>query len=478
MRILDHLEPKNVFYFFEEISRIPHGSYHEEAISNYLVNFAKERNLEVIQDDLFNVIIIKEASEGYEDIDPIIIQGHMDMVCEKRDDVDKDMLTTGLDLEVRDGFVWAKGTTLGGDDGIALAYALALLDSDTIQHPRLEFVCTVCEEVGMDGANHIDCSPLKGHTFINIDNDEEGKVLASCAGGGKAIVRLNVEREDLDWSKVEVKISGLLGGHSGAEIDKGRASSQELMGRLLRRIHFQNECRLVSCVNGSKDNAISRDGSMVVATKNVEALKAIVKILEKEIHQEYKNDDPNIHFEAYQVSNDQKPLNLLSTCKVISLLTSMPQGIQRMSDDFEGFVETSLNWGVATLTNDAFEMNAALRSSVSSSYQQLVEKITWIAQSYGAQIVMRGEYPAWQWVEQSPLRNKMKKIYKEMFNQDLEICTIHAGVECGLFSEKIADMDAVSMGPNIYDIHTPNEHMEITSVQRIWEFLVRLIESK
>ncbi len=478
MRVLENLEPKSVFYFFEEISRIPHGSYHEEAISNYLVSFAKERNLKVIQDDLFNVIIIKEASPGYEDVDPIIIQGHMDMVCEKRDDVSKDMSTSALDLEVRDGFVWAKGTTLGGDDGIAVAYALALLDSDSIAHPRLEFVCTVCEEVGMDGANHIDCSSLKGHTFINIDNDEEGKVLASCAGGGKAIVRLNVNREDLDWPQAELKITGLLGGHSGAEIDKGRASSQELMGRILRAAHFQTELRLVSCTNGSKDNAISREGRLVIASKNIEAFKAIVKIIEKDIHQEYKEYDPDIHFEVEEVSNHQKPLDLLSSCKVISLLTSMPQGIQRMSDDFKGYVETSLNWGVATLYTDYFEMHAALRSCVSASYQQLVQKITWIAQSYGAQITMRGEYPVWQWVEQSPLRDKMEKIYKDMFDQNLEICTIHAGVECGLFSEKISNMDAVSMGPNIYDIHTPNEHMDIASVKRIWDFLVKVIETK
>lgn len=478
MRILEHLEPKNVFYFFEEISRIPRGSYNEEEISNYLVNFAKERNLEYIQDDLFNVIIFKEASKGYEDNDPIIIQGHMDMVCEKNADVDKDMSKEGLDLEVKDGFVWAKGTTLGGDDGIAVAYALALLDSDTISHPRLEFVCTVSEEVGMDGAQFIDCSSLKGHTFINIDNDEEGKVLASCAGGGKADVSLSVVRQELDWPKAQITISGLLGGHSGAEIHKGRASSQELMGRILRRCYYTSDLRLVSCVNGSKDNAISREGTMVVATQNINALKANVKILEKEIHQEYKGIDSDIHFDVLQISSDEKPLDQLSTCKVISLLTSLPQGIQKMSKEFDGFVETSLNWGVATLKGDCFDMQAALRSSVSASYDQLVQKVSWIAQSYGASIEMHGEYPAWQWVEQSNLRNKIVKIYKELFNKDLEICTIHAGVECGLFTDKISNMDAISMGPNIFDIHTPNEHLDIDSVKRTWEFLVKIIETK
>lgn len=478
MRVLENLEPNKVFYYFEEISKIPRPSYHEEAISNYLIQFAEAHHLEYIQDDLFNVIIFKDATPGYEDMDPIILQGHMDMVCEKRADVKKDMFTEGLDLEVLDGYVWAKGTTLGGDDGIAVAYALALLDSDTIQHPKLEFVCTIGEEVGMDGAHFIDLSCLDGHTLINLDSDDEGVVLAGCSGGGKAHVSLPVVRQACDWPMVKVSITGLLGGHSGAEIHKGRASSQELMGRILRRGYYTTPLRIVSCENGSKDNAISREGHLLVAVEKPEAFKAVVHILEKEIHEEYADIDPDIHFVAEDASNELLPLDQLSTCKVISLLTALPQGVQKMSKDIEGLVETSLNWGVASLHEDHFEMVSALRSSVSASYDQLVQKIYWIVQSYGATIEMKGEYPAWQWVKNSTLRDKMRTIYKEMYGEDLTITAIHAGVECGLFADKIDGMDAISMGPDIIDIHTPNEHMSIASVKKIWDFLVRVIETK
>ena len=268
MRVLEKLEPKSVFYFFEELTKIPRPSYHEKAVSDYLVQFAKDRDLEVHQDALYNVIIIKEASEGYEDAEPIILQGHMDMVCEKDPGVAKDMEKEGLDLEIDGDYIRAKGTTLGGDDGIAVAYALALLDSRTLRHPRLEFVCTVSEEVGMDGAHAIDLSPLKGHLLLNMDSEEEGVVLAGCAGGGTAAVTLPAEREKSDWSRMHVHIHGLQGGHSGSEINKGRASSAELTGRVLRGLSAVSDLRVIACVNGTKDNAISREGRILLAVRD------------------------------------------------------------------------------------------------------------------------------------------------------------------------------------------------------------------
>ncbi len=497
MRVLENIEPKAVFHFFEDLTQIPRPSYHEKAVSDYLVKFAKDRGLEVYQDKLYNVIIIKEASEGYENEEPIILQGHMDMVCEKDPGVTKDMEKEGLDLEVDGDYIRAKGTTLGGDDGIAVAYALALLDSKTLRHPRLEFICTVSEEVGMDGAHAIDLSPIKGHILLNMDSENEGVVLAGCAGGGCATVTLPVIREPFDGKIMHIHVNGLIGGHSGAEINKGRASSVELEGRILRALSDVSEIRLIACVNGNKDNAISRDGHLLLAVRDEAAVLKKLQEVETAVRAEYSVVDPDIRFtaedaEKFPAVTDGKaeaeaaaktpaawlPLTAEDTKRVISLLTELPQGIQRMDDNIPGMVETSLNWGVATLDGTKLTMRAAVRSSVGTAKDALVEKLRWIAESCGASMDFSGEYPAWEWVDKSVLRDKMARIYREMFGKDLVIETIHAGVECGLLSEKIPGMDAVSMGPNILDIHTPREHLSISSVQRTWDFIVRIIETK
>lgn len=484
MGVLDNLEPKEVFHFFEEITQIPRPSYHEKAISDYLVNFAKERGLEYYQDDLYNVIIIKEASEGYEDVEPIILQGHMDMVCEKDPGVEKDMEKEGLDIEVDGDYIRAKGTTLGGDDGIAVAYALALLDSKTLKHPRLEFVCTVSEEVGMDGAHAIDLSPIKGHTLLNMDSENEGIVLAGCAGGGSANIKLEIEREDCDWDRMMIHINNLVGGHSGSEINKGRASSVSLMGRVLRELSDVTKVRLVSAINGSKDNAISRECKMVVAVSKPKEAKKKIKELEQIVRSEYHAVDPDITISCEEagdlndVSKNAAPLTKKCTKRVISLITALPQGIQRMSDNVPGLVETSLNWGVAELSAYDFRMKAAVRSSVSTAKDEVFRRLRWIAKSYDAEMEITGEYPAWEWVENSKLRDKMARIYRNMFGKDLVIEAIHAGVECGLLADKIPNMDAISMGPNILDIHTPKEHLSISSVERMWRFIVAIIEDR
>lgn len=484
MGVLESLEPKEVFHFFEEITQIPRPSYHEKAISDYLVKFAEDRGLEVYQDSLYNVIIIKEASEGRESDDPIILQGHMDMVCEKNPGVEKDMTKEGLDLEIDGDYVRAKGTTLGGDDGIAVAYALALLDSASLSHPRLEFICTVSEEVGMDGAHAIDLSPIKGHTLLNMDSEDEGIVLAGCAGGGSANIALPIQREAFEGERVLVHIHGLTGGHSGTEIHKGHASSVSLVSRLLRNLAVCTDMRLVSMVNGSKDNAISREGSFVLAVSDRKAAEDVIQKAASDIKSEYHLPDPHLSIDIEEpaalagVSPDTDPLTAESTRSVITLLNDLPQGVQRMSDNVEGLVETSLNWGIAGLSNDDFSMKAAVRSSVGTAKDDLIARLDWIAQSCGGTFSMTGEYPAWEWVEHSPLREKMARIYKSMFGSDLVIEAIHAGVECGLLADKIPDMDAISMGPNILDIHTPNEHLSISSVERMWRFIKAVIEER
>lgn len=483
MRVLENVEPREVFRFFEDLTQIPRPSHHEKAVSDYLVSFAKERGLEVYQDALYNVIIIKEASRGYEDAEPLILQGHMDMVCEKDPGIEKDMEKEGLDLEVSDDFVRARGTTLGADDGIAAAMALALLDSDTIGHPRLEFICTVCEEVGMDGASAIDLSPIRGHVLLNLDSESEGSVLAGCAGGAMADVNLPVKREPCGWTRIGVKIEGLKGGHSGDAIDKGRASSVSLMGRVLRGLMEVTEVRLISAEHGSKDNAISREGKLLLAVRDKAAAERKLSEMERNVRAAYSIADPDIRFttaEPQEAAGETagEPLTEESTRAVTRLVSALPQGVLRMSDHRKGLVETSLNWGIATLDADQFRMGAAVRSAVNTEKEALLLRLRWIAETCGASMEVRGVYPAWEWVEHSKLRDRMARIYRELFGRELKVEEIHGGVECGLLSGKIPHMDAVSMGPDIFDIHTPREHLSISSVQRTWEFVKKIVEDK
>lgn len=484
MRVLENLEPKNVFRFFEELTQIPRPSHQEKAVSDYLVRFAKARGLEVHQDAIYNVIIIKEASTGYENEAPIILQGHMDMVCETAPGCTKDMSREGLDLVVTGDYISAKGTTLGGDDGVAVAYALALLDDETLAHPRLEFVCTVAEEVGMDGAHAIDCSPLKGHLLLNMDSEDEGVVLAGCAGGGTAEVSLPAEREACPWERATLQVTGLTGGHSGTEINKGRSSSVAVLARVLREAADQTDLRLLAMVNGSKDNAISREGTALVAVENRQAFADAVAASAKAIAAEVHAADPGLAITVTTgrpvagVAQDADALNAEATRRALALMTALPAGVQRMSDNVAGLVETSLNWGVATLDGDGLVMRAALRSSVGTAYRALADKVRWVAQSLGATVETGGEYPAWEWVEDSVLRDKMARIYREMFGKELVIEAIHAGVECGLLAGKIPNLDAISMGPDILDIHTPQERLSISSTKRMYDFIVKIIETK
>ena len=483
-RILEGIEPAEVFRYFEEIASIPRPSGREKKISDYLIHFAETHGFEHYRDALNNVIIIKEASEGYERQEPIILQGHMDMVCEKDPGVHKDMNEEGLDLEVDGDFIFANGTTLGGDDGIAVAYALALLDSDTLKHPRLECVITVGEEVGMDGAKFIDCSPLKGHLLLNLDSEKEGVVLAGCAGGATEKVILPIKREAFDGERVAIHVSGLTGGHSGTEIHKGRANAMLVLIRTIMEASRVTDVRLLSITAGSKDNAIPREATAIAAVKDYSKLRESVLESEKNLQKEYRAVDPGLRVTAEKKTEtsasrkDADPLTVEDTHRVIALVNSLPSGVQRMSDAVEGLTETSLNWGITELSGSEFTMCASVRSSVSSALAALIQKINWIAGFYGAHTTESGAYPPWEWVEHSELRNRMSVIYREMFGKELVIEAIHAGVECGLLAGKINKLDAVSMGPDIFHIHTPQERLSISSAGRMYEYIRRIIEYK
>ncbi len=476
MAVLTGLQPERVFHYFEEICSIPHPSYHEEKISAYLVEFAKAHNLEYYTDDLYNVIMIKEASEGMENAAPIILQGHMDMVAEQDDDCTKDMLTEGLDLEIVDGFVTAKGTTLGGDDGIAVAMSLALLEDESLVHPRLEVIITVSEEVGMEGAAGIDVSMLKGRKLLNLDSEEEGHFLAGCAGGCRVNVNFPVKKVALNGQLVSIDVKNCTGGHSGAEIDKGRANATYVANRILAAGLEADEICIVDFVGGTKDNAIPRSTSAKVIANDdvVEAMKEEAAAIKNE----YAITDPDMTIEIKSQGDTViNGVNASETERFIQLLTCMPNGVQTMSHDIEGLVETSLNLGILNVTDDAITYACSLRSSVDSAKTALIRKVLMVAKAFDCNCSIHGDYPAWEYKRESDFRDEMVQIYTEMNGEAPIVETIHAGVECGLLAAKLPGLDAVSIGPEMYDIHTPQERLGIKSTERVYNFVRKVIES-
>ncbi len=473
------LKPANVFRYFEEIAAIPHGSRNTKAISDYLVNFAKEHDLEHYQDALNNVVIIKEATAGYEATEPIIIQGHMDMVCEKEKDCDIDFEKDGLDLYVDGDFLKARGTTLGGDDGIAVAYALAILESEELSHPRLEVVITVDEEIGMLGAEGIDLSMLKGHKMLNIDSDVEGHFLTSCAGGMHIETKIPMSFEEAEGVCYSVCVTGLEGGHSGAEIDKEHGNANIIMGRVLKALDDQLEFALVSLAGGLKDNAIPREccAKLLVGSEDTDTLESILETLKPILANEFmaSDKDVTIVYEAKGVQS-AKVLSLSSQTRVIFYLRNVPNGVQHMSRIIPGLVETSLNLGIMELKEDCLSMVTSVRSSVSSRKTDLADKLELLAEFLGGEITVGGDYPAWEYKADSDIRDTISSVYCELFNEKPVFEAIHAGLECGILSGKIENLDCVSFGPNNYDIHTPKERLSISSTEKVWKLLVEFLK--
>lgn len=478
MMLSEKLYPQRVFYYFEQIAAIPHGSRNTKAISDYLVDFAKEHNLVWYQDENNNVVIVKEASAGYEAAEPIIIQGHMDMVCEKEKGVDIDFEKDGLKLYIDGDFLKAEGTTLGGDDGIAVAYALALLDSQEIAHPKLEVVITVDEEIGMLGADAIDLSMLTGHTMLNIDSEVEGSFLTGCAGGMAVNVTLPIKRVMQSGEKVALTITGLEGGHSGSEIGKEHGNANILMGRLLRALFGETPFGIISLAGGLKDNAITREcvTELLVPQENVNLVKEIADKLDIELKKEFMTADPSVCIEFEDLGKKEESiLDFGSVSRVIFYLRSVPNGVQHMSQVMHGLVETSLNLGIMELKEDALHTVTSIRSSVGTRKADLLDRVTAIVELLGGEAEVEGDYPAWEYKQDSSLRPQIAKVYKQLYGKDPVFETIHAGLECGLLSEKIKNLDCVSFGPDNFDIHTPKERLSISSTGRVWDFIVEFL---
>lgn len=463
--------------YFKEICTMPHGSGNTKIISDWLVKFAVDHNLEYHQDDANNVIIIKEASKGCEDKAPIIIQGHMDMVAVHDADRDIDMTTEGLDLQVDGDFLYARGTSLGGDDGIAVAYGLALLDDETLSLPRIELVVTVDEEVGMLGAAVLDVSPCKGKTMLNIDSEEEGIFLVSCAGGARVDFKFPMTEVAGDIGAVyKITIDGLLGGHSGTEIDKGRANAIVLMGRVLKKL---SDAKLLMGLNdikgGTADNAICNCCEAVVLCKPVEP--ELFEIIKYETLEDYLSVETKASIVMDRIAAKPENLKWYSNpdTTLSHFLTSLPNGVIAMSKDIEGLVETSLNHGIISMDERGVSLSISVRSNDDSKKDELIKTIIDVATTHHAISSVRGEYPGWAYRKDSPLRDKMVSVYREMYGTEPEIQALHAGLECGVFASKIPDLDCISFGPNMYDIHTTKERLSLSSAERVWNYILKVI---
>ena len=471
------LEPAAVFHYFEEICAIPHGSRNTKLISDYLVAFAKEHGIRHFQDGLNNVVMFQEGTCGMEDHEPVILQGHMDMVCEKDENCPINMDTDGLDIAHDGECIYANGTTLGGDDGIAVAYALALLADKSIPHPPLEVIITVDEEIGMEGAAGVDLTALKGRTMINIDSEDEGIFTVSCAGGARGTIHLPVERRIVYGPCVKLTVEGLQGGHSGVEIHKNRANANKVMGEFLSRVQKLMPLCITKLSGGAKDNAIPRSCTVTLVAMGmyIERINDIAEELQKEIRTQF--DEPEAIVRGDDV--DAMGGNALTsecTAKVIALLNAAPNGVQAWSQDIPGLVQTSLNLGVAKLEEE-LTLTFAVRSSVNQEKRELLAKLKELAQFNGGSYSQMGDYPAWEYKKDSRLRDVMVAKFTEMFEKEPEVVAIHAGLECGLLSEKLPGLDCVSIGPNMHDIHTSREKLEIESTRRTWEFLLEVLKA-
>ena len=480
MHILQDLEPAKVFSYFEKICSIPHTSFHEKQLSDYCVTFAKEHNLYYEQDAMGNVLIVADATPGYEDIPAVMLQGHLDMVGDKTAKCNLDLEKDGLKLYIDGDYIRAKGTTLGADDGIAVAYALTILDDPSIPHPRLEVVLTVCEEVGLLGATAMDLSSCKARRLINIDSEVEGILTAGCAGGIRVCSELPITRTMRSGIVTNFTLEGLMGGHSGIEIHKGRANSNVLLGRFLLQLNHRVDYDLIAIQGGTKENVIPKTGSisLLIKENDIKATYEVMNEFTTQMSAEYGTADPGIHLIMKQENEapvERSVIEKDSLSRILTALNTMPNGVQAMSMDLPGLVETSLNLGVISLSEDTFTMRFSIRSSVPSAKEYITSKVTYLTQMLGGWVSFSGEYPASSYERESQFRDICVSLYKKQYGKEPKIELMHAGLECGIIADKLSGIDCISFGPNLIDVHTPNEHMSISSVARVWEFLKAIL---
>lgn len=476
---MKNLKPEKVFYFFEEICKIPHVSFHTDRIRDYVEKFAVERGFRYVKDESGNIVIYKEASEGYESHNAVIIQGHLDMVGAKEENSPHNFLNDPIIIDenaLEQGIITARGTTLGADDGIAVAYALAILDDDSLAHPPLEVVFTTNEEVGLLGATDFDCSLLSGRVMLNIDSEEEGVFLMGSAGGMRLDVSIPTETVPVVSEMVTITISGLKGGHSGDKIGTGRPSANVLIGRVLGVVDDKYEVNLISVNGGVVDNAISEKCVAKLTVKDAEGLETLCDELQNILKKEYRGIEDNISvLVEFSGKYSGNAIDKNGFKKLLMALKSMPQGVTARNQEDLSLVETSLNLGIIKVDAEGIKMGYSIRSSVESAKYELADRLRYITEYLGGTVNISGIYPAWTYNPVSRVREIIGEIYKEQTGKEPVMKTIHAGLECGIFYNRIPGLDIVSYGPDIYDIHTYDERMEVKSVQRVYELTKELL---
>ena len=467
------LEPARVLSYFEEISAIPRGSGNEKGIADYLEAFAKNRGLFCYRDSINNIMIKKPASPGCEAAGAVLLQGHTDIVCEKNNDYVHDFEKDPLKLYLEGDYLKAEGTTLGADNGTAVAYMLAILEDDTLMHPALECLFTVQEETGLDGAREFDGSQISAKTMINMDAGPEGVATVSCAGGMRIDMKKEMRQTPFVGTALKIEVKGLMGGHSGAEINSNRANANAVMGRVLYNLP---EVNLISLTGGSKDNAIPRECVAIVAVSDPVAAKAAVKKMETAILAECTKLDRGFCIEVGEVDAPATMGDLACTKDVIGLLYLAPNGVLSMSPTMEGLVESSSNMGVVDTKGTAIWVAFSPRSSVESRQDQTEQRLKILADAFGFEFHLRSRYPGWAYDPDSKVRDLAKSTYEELFKKPFRVEAIHAGLECGLIKAKVPEMDIVAIGPDEHNGHTPDEEVSISSMNRVYQFIRAMIE--
>ena len=480
MAALFALKPEKVFYYFEKLCSVPHGSGNTKQISDLCAGFARELGLRYRQDEVNNLVIWKDGSRGYENAAPIILQGHIDMVCAKTEDCAKDMARDGLDVRTDGEWVWADKTSLGGDNGIAVAMILAILSDDTLAHPPIEAVFTVDEEVGMDGAFALDCSDLKGRALLNLDSEEEGVFTVSCAGGVRLDCALDMAQEPLPagMSGYRVTIAGLKGGHSGMNINDGRGNANCLMARTLySAMERFRSLRVSELAGGQFDNVICLRNDALIALDSADAaaFEAFIKEFDATLKNEYAGCDDGISLTC-EKAEVPSAVSTVSTTLLLHVLLALPQGVQAMSVDFPGLVQTSLNLGVMHTDEDGVKFTFSVRSSIASQKEMLVQRVRSIVEFAGGTVSERSSYPGWQYDRHSALRARVQEVYRDLTGCEGRIEATHGGLECGLFIEKIPRLDALSMGPELHDVHSVNERLNVASTARVYALVCEILK--
>lgn len=479
-KTLEDLRQQSIFKYFEAISSIPRESGNEKAISDYMVQFAKDLGLEVKQDEAYNIYIKKPATKGFENAPTVILQGHMDMVCEKNKETVHDFAKDGLDLYVDGDWLAARGTTLGADNGIAIAYQMAILADNSLQHPALECLMTTDEERGMTGVSALHPEYLEGRILVNLDTDIEGEFLVSCAGGAKVYMTFPKTEEaaaEADET-YEIIINGLVGGHSGAEIHHERANAHILMGRYLDALRAKCEFKLCEITGGTKDNVITREceAKINIAPEHAKYVNEVALEMNGCFKEEYSVQDSNIQITVQKVDKAAQNFTVTLTDQVIDFILTIPNGIMGYDKHMAGLVQTSLNLGILQTEEDVVRFGSAVRSSVATRKWEVIHKLEALSRQCGANCVVTGDYPAWQYNAESKVRDLAVALFEEMYGKKPSVTAIHAGLECGFISEKLPGLDMISFGPNVKDIHSPQERASISSMERVYAYLVKLLE--